>query len=114
MTKFASVLPTRIVHRNLSGFSRKPLSSFADGLPARASRRTRSRFSANTPASMPESKNESSRHKPSPTQLKMFVSILFQPLHQQFANAALVHDLRGQFQTVKRRGISSARHDAEQ
>src|SRR5271170_2795359 len=96
--KLARVLPTRIVHRNFSGFSRKPFSSFADGLPARATRRTRSRFSANTPASMPDSKNDSSRHNPSPTQLKMFVSILFQPLHQQFAHVPFVHDLRGESQ----------------
>src|SRR5271166_2647692 len=107
--KFASVLPTRIVHRKRSGFSRKPWSSFAERLPVRASRRTRSRFSANTPASMPESKNESSRHEPSTTQesqLYRFGSILFEPLHQQFANAAFVHDLGGEFQIPECRRLA--------
>ncbi len=95
--KFASVLPTRIVHRNFSGFSRKPFSILADGLPARASRRTRSRFSANTPASMPDSKNDRSRHKIRTSQLRIPVSILFQSLHQQFTHAPFICDLRGQF-----------------
>ena len=62
MRKLASVLPTRIVQRKFSGFSRKPWSSLAEGWPARASRRTRSRLSANTPASMPDSRNDSARH----------------------------------------------------
>src|SRR5471032_2091120 len=111
--KLASVLPTKIVHRNFSGFSRKPFSNFADGLPARASRRTRSRFSANTPASMPDSKNDSSRHRIRTSQLKIPVSISFHSLHKQFAHAAFVHDLRGEFQIVKRRGIARVRHDAK-
>ena len=58
MKKFASVLPTRMVHRKRSGFSRKRFRSFADFTPERASRRTRRRFSANTPASMPESRKD--------------------------------------------------------
>ena len=77
MKKFASVLPTRIVHKNFSGFSRKPFSILADFLPARASRRTRSRFSANTPASMPDSRNDAPRQSASATRLRVFVSMNF-------------------------------------
>ena len=77
MRKLASVLPTRIVHMNFSGFSRKPWSSFAEGLPARASLRTRNRFSANTPASMPDSKNDGPRHAAKTSQMRMLVFIYF-------------------------------------
>ena len=76
MRKFASVLPTRIVHMNLSGFSRNPWSNFAEGRPARAICRMRNRFNANTPASMPDSKNDSIRQTASATQLMIFVAII--------------------------------------
>ena len=77
MRKLARVLPTRMVHKNRSGFSRKPCSSFAEGLPARASCRTRSRFKANTPASMPDNKNEAPRHTTKTSQLIRFGFIYF-------------------------------------
>ena len=73
--KFARVLPTRIVHRKFSGRSRKPCSNLADGLPARASRRTRSRFNANTPASMPDSRNDAHKHSARNIQVGMLVFI---------------------------------------
>src|SRR6266576_2729382 len=63
MRKFATVLPTRIVHKKFSGFSKKSCSTLAERRPARICWRTRNRLSAKTPASMPESRKESARQK---------------------------------------------------
>ena len=98
MRKLASVLPTRIVHRNFSGFSRYPCSSLAEACPrapaaARATGSTRTR-----PPPCPTAKTTAPGTPSTPASENIRVH-LFHPLHQQFAHAALIGDLRGEFQT---------------
>ena len=62
MKKLASVLPTRIVHRKFSGFSRNSCSNLADGRPARAFAGGCAAGSAQTrPPPCPDNRNDSAR-----------------------------------------------------
>src|SRR6266576_3210744 len=75
IAKLASVLPTTMVQRKFSGFSRKPWSTFADGRPARICWRMRNRLNAKTPASMPEKKNDASRQVATKNRVSRLASI---------------------------------------
>ncbi len=59
MTKLTTVLPTRMVQRKSSGFSRKPCNTAARRSPLRIRWRMRKRFIASTPVSIPEKRKES-------------------------------------------------------
>src|SRR4051812_15051631 len=68
--KFETVFPTRMVHKKFSGFSRYPCKTSAERLPARICCLTRKRLNANTPASMPEHRNDNVRQAPKTDQIK--------------------------------------------
>src|ERR1051325_7210541 len=110
MTKFASVFPTRMVHRNVSGFSRYLCSTAADCLPARICCRIRNRLKANTPASMPESTKDKTRHNAKNAQITVWEVIrsafLRCRLHQHFFDPPFVRGLGSQFQPAIPCGFS--------
>ena len=67
MSALATVLPTRIVHKKFSGFSRYSCNNLADGSPALACCRIRKRLKAKSPASMPDKKNDKASNQRQPT-----------------------------------------------
>src|ERR1051325_3310702 len=73
MMKLATVLPTKMVQRKFSGFSRKPCNTCAERRPARICCRMRNRLNANTPASMPDNRNDSARQRAKSDQIRMLI-----------------------------------------
>src|SRR5438128_4384943 len=110
MKKFATVFPTRIVHRKFSGFSKYSCSTLAARRPARSCRRIRNRLRAKTPASIPERRKDNARHAVKSTQTKVPVFMAawssLHHFHQDFPHAPFIGGVRRQFQAAKNRGVT--------
>src|SRR5579859_6446214 len=102
MKALATVLPTRIVHRKFSGFSRYSSKTPAERRPARVCCRMRSRLKAKTPASMPDMMKDNIKEKNRASQkielvATRLIGSLLQLLDEQLTYAALVDNRGGEF-----------------
>src|SRR5258707_2929065 len=101
MVTLATVFPIRIVQRKFSRFSKYSWSAWARRLPVRACWRMRSRLNVNTPASMPDIRNDTPRQTPKTNVSRPGMLLFLHRFHQQFAHAPFAGDMRAQLQASK-------------